>query len=631
MQSIHAIRAILETLSALSFSLSPANKGNKSTIFTLPQQLDSDTVAPDVVNALSRVRECQLNDSATYCSHVLLTPGYLSTDQDLVRSRVKTTGITETLLGWRAAEIHCEKSSSYWKYGLVLWCIHVPRWCACSIIERFSSYRWSSSYHWAVLILSLGGPRVSSYGPYPRPKVVPVLVAPLGIILIPSEGMVVSYHAGVVLSPGDHIVHEEAIYMIRASFHSVQSFAGSASLTVKMQGASGWWWEEGNQHARGQHVVDISFLWQYHRRKILMSLMIKHSTIHLLFFVVQITLKIPRVTRLPERKTSRAYAVRLYFSSKNKWLPFAIRSVSNFLLKSTVCDINTGSYRIVRWVCTSIGNFNEQSFNTVLVDTKAEGDPNSFCLKTSRVSEGNIGNFYLLVSTASAPISPQVILNFATPQNIGSQYIVQAITIQAWAIESATDRVNQRISATRSPTRSADRIRKKRSDLCDPDCGTVHGLAEMDGHLIVSGSGNEKPAVRYSLPAWTIVAAGLAISEFGVLLALLAYRLHRRLFVCCMIFPNALVFEGLGTKTSREEFKRDENPDVENAAFEDLHSLPSGEGCRPVSRNSKARVYRHHPGGAAPGTCPPALATTRVVHGWQVRGWRGKYLGQVLA
>ncbi|KAF8988824.1 hypothetical protein BDZ89DRAFT_1055335, partial [Hymenopellis radicata] len=47
-----------------------------------------------------------------------------------------------------------------------------------------------------------------------------------------------------------------------------------------------------------------------------------------------------------------------------------------------------------------------------------------------------------------------------------------------WWIESATDRVKRRISATRSPTRSADRIRKKRSDPYDPDHCTDYGHAE---------------------------------------------------------------------------------------------------------------------------------------------------------
>ncbi|KAF9015774.1 guanine nucleotide binding protein, alpha subunit [Hymenopellis radicata] len=110
--TIQSMRAILEALPALSLNLSPANEGAKSTILALPQQLDSDTLAPDVASALSalwgdnavtsavvRAREFQLNDSATYYFEALTRisdPGYLPTDQDILRSRVKTTGITET-------------------------------------------------------------------------------------------------------------------------------------------------------------------------------------------------------------------------------------------------------------------------------------------------------------------------------------------------------------------------------------------------------------------------------------------------------------------------------------------------------------------------------------------------------
>ncbi|KAF9013829.1 hypothetical protein BDZ89DRAFT_963012 [Hymenopellis radicata] len=47
-----------------------------------------------------------------------------------------------------------------------------------------------------------------------------------------------------------------------------------------------------------------------------------------------------------------------------------------------------------------------------------------------------------------------------------------------YCLDSATDRVNRRISATRSPTRSADRIAFLRSDPYDPDHATGHGQAE---------------------------------------------------------------------------------------------------------------------------------------------------------
>ncbi|KAF8886401.1 guanine nucleotide-binding protein subunit alpha [Mucidula mucida] len=110
--TIQSMRAILEALPALSLNLAPANEGAKSIILALPQQLDADTLAPDVLSSLNalwadhaitsavaRAREFQLNDSATYYFESLARisdPGYLPTDQDILRSRVKTTGITET-------------------------------------------------------------------------------------------------------------------------------------------------------------------------------------------------------------------------------------------------------------------------------------------------------------------------------------------------------------------------------------------------------------------------------------------------------------------------------------------------------------------------------------------------------
>ena len=52
----------------------------------------------------------QLNDSATYYFNAIdrmSAPGYLPTDQDILRSRVKTTGITETM--FRVRLVHCAR------------------------------------------------------------------------------------------------------------------------------------------------------------------------------------------------------------------------------------------------------------------------------------------------------------------------------------------------------------------------------------------------------------------------------------------------------------------------------------------------------------------------------------------
>jgi guanine nucleotide-binding protein G(i) subunit alpha len=48
---------------------------------------------------MRRATSVQLNDSAGYffdAAERLTTPGYVPTDQDLLRARVKSTGITET-------------------------------------------------------------------------------------------------------------------------------------------------------------------------------------------------------------------------------------------------------------------------------------------------------------------------------------------------------------------------------------------------------------------------------------------------------------------------------------------------------------------------------------------------------
>ncbi|KAF8907792.1 heterotrimeric G-protein alpha subunit, GPA1-like protein [Mucidula mucida] len=110
--TIQSMRAILDALPLLDLTLSPQNDARKATILALPGQLDSDTMPRDVVDALKslwrdngvreavrRSREFQLNDSAVYYFNSLdrmSAPGYLPTDQDILRSRVKTTGITET-------------------------------------------------------------------------------------------------------------------------------------------------------------------------------------------------------------------------------------------------------------------------------------------------------------------------------------------------------------------------------------------------------------------------------------------------------------------------------------------------------------------------------------------------------
>ena len=108
-----SMRVILEAMQNMSISLAdPANEAHKTVIFELPNQFEADDMPPEVRNAIkglwadegvqacfSRSREYQLNDSAKYYFDSIDRigeVGYLPTDQDVLRSRVKTTGITET-------------------------------------------------------------------------------------------------------------------------------------------------------------------------------------------------------------------------------------------------------------------------------------------------------------------------------------------------------------------------------------------------------------------------------------------------------------------------------------------------------------------------------------------------------
>ncbi|KNZ79780.1 Guanine nucleotide-binding protein subunit alpha [Termitomyces sp. J132] len=110
--TIQSMRAVLEALPQLDIALDPRNDARRSTILSLPPQIEGDVLPRDVSEAIrtlwrdpaikeavSRSREFQLNDSAIYYFNAIdrmSTSNYLPTDQDILRSRVKTTGITET-------------------------------------------------------------------------------------------------------------------------------------------------------------------------------------------------------------------------------------------------------------------------------------------------------------------------------------------------------------------------------------------------------------------------------------------------------------------------------------------------------------------------------------------------------
>ncbi len=96
----------------LDIHLSPQNDARRSIVLSLPGQIEGDVMPrdvsdairglwkdPSVKEAVARSREFQLNDSAVYYFNSIdrmAAPNYMPTDQDILRSRVKTTGITET-------------------------------------------------------------------------------------------------------------------------------------------------------------------------------------------------------------------------------------------------------------------------------------------------------------------------------------------------------------------------------------------------------------------------------------------------------------------------------------------------------------------------------------------------------
>jgi len=110
--TIQSMRAILEAMPQLDLSLSPQNDARRAIILSLPQQIEAEILPRDVTDAVRglwrdpatkeavrRSREFQLNDSAVYYFNSMdrmSSSGYVPTDQDILRSRVKTTGITET-------------------------------------------------------------------------------------------------------------------------------------------------------------------------------------------------------------------------------------------------------------------------------------------------------------------------------------------------------------------------------------------------------------------------------------------------------------------------------------------------------------------------------------------------------
>ncbi|KAJ3158459.1 guanine nucleotide-binding protein subunit alpha [Irineochytrium annulatum] len=111
--TVQSMRVILEAMQNMGINLgNPANEKHRAVILDMPNQIEAEVFPPECAAAVKalwvddgvkvcfgRSREYQLNDSASYYFDAverIAASNYLPTDQDVLRSRVKTTGIIET-------------------------------------------------------------------------------------------------------------------------------------------------------------------------------------------------------------------------------------------------------------------------------------------------------------------------------------------------------------------------------------------------------------------------------------------------------------------------------------------------------------------------------------------------------
>lgn len=111
--TIQSMRVIIEAMERLGISFeNPQLQQSAQKVLDMPSQIEAEVFPQDIaaiIKALwadggiqqcyARSREYQLNDSAKYYFEAIdriASSSYSPTDQDVLRSRVKTTGITET-------------------------------------------------------------------------------------------------------------------------------------------------------------------------------------------------------------------------------------------------------------------------------------------------------------------------------------------------------------------------------------------------------------------------------------------------------------------------------------------------------------------------------------------------------
>lgn len=110
--TVQSMRVLLEGVGNMGIQLDPSNRGRYDLIMSSPSQIEGDIMPSALADAVyglwndagvrkayRRRNELQINDSAPYYFNSIGRIGatnFTPTDQDILRARVKTTGISET-------------------------------------------------------------------------------------------------------------------------------------------------------------------------------------------------------------------------------------------------------------------------------------------------------------------------------------------------------------------------------------------------------------------------------------------------------------------------------------------------------------------------------------------------------
>ena len=129
--TIQSLMAIIRAMGQLRIDFSdPGRTDSARQFFTLASAAEEGELTPElallmkrlwqdegVQMCFSRSREYQLNDSAAYYLNALdriSQPSYIPTQQDVLRTRVKTTGIVETHFSFKGLNFKYAQIITWW-------------------------------------------------------------------------------------------------------------------------------------------------------------------------------------------------------------------------------------------------------------------------------------------------------------------------------------------------------------------------------------------------------------------------------------------------------------------------------------------------------------------------------------